>query len=1238
VSLRGIVASLVVSGVLVVSGAMVTGSTTSVAAQTDPTIVAIELADGNSTMYMATTAGLLGAELSDLQDAATFAQTDAVWASAQVAGRDDRPIDDLESLTWPRGETLTVASEGVLWAQGEEGNWSELSCAGEQCPSSVDGISSTFDDDRPKEHDLIVFGEEGLWVRARDRSIPASEAGPPTGEGWTWIELDSGIDVVAVAQDQRHRIWALVRVDDDRAELRVYDDVWSQPERSEGSVVTRPLPTGWTAADGDSLMTPDTRGGMWLALPQGVLWMNVDLAVHDEIDQCDLGLVKTDADGSCPSSDDQFSVMSVDNAIDDVWVGSSGGLIRLSIGEAGALGVSAPRAGEPVVSLARNVAGGDVWVASANELDRIEVDRWSYETTLPDAVTALSSGRRGDDEVVLVGTTRGLRVARWDPDDAELRADPELVLRGLIAGISRILDDGSAYVVTEVGVTRLDADGQTTQLPDLADRRVAVVEVIGDRVYAGTATGVRSAPAAQATENDSFEQVELPAGADDVTAIWESDDRVWVGTGGAGLLPIGDPVTTCGVAPPPDAVVRSATATGDRSFVVVTSDGVYDARPSDECDVSFERRSTADTNMAVPAGDYDETVAKQVEDRSRLVWAGADHGVDLIAWTGAFPGIETPVVSDFDRLSFLDSSRVSALATVGDGLERTLIVGTDYGVFYHRPALIPPGFALDSISPYGATGDLTGDPVECDAPETDCAEPPEFDQETRRLDVVLKVDDLGDGNRFQFVVDDGDGPPTIAASELEIQTGRGQTESLTITALDLHLNASEAQDLELVVRRRTIPEWFVETNAKWIAALMAVALVGILAGFWVVRAIRRLGRHRLVDVEVVARRGAGGTVTVTTASGTDADTSTRLVDVDALTDEWDRVRETVDAQLVPPLGDRLYDSLFSRHAGRVLERAGLGSRDLRLRLRGFDPELAALPWEALCTPSGSLVSRARTSVVRDLRPLAAATDSCDPHDPDGSHDSHGPDGPDDGTDSRLPAVDEVVFPVRVLVVVASPGDLVPVAGASDEIAAIEEAARTKYRGRGRGLVEVLEHASPESLRTCIGAEGYDFVHVIAHGERTGRGSRIWLEDVDGDAVRMESDELCDLFAGQEKDKRRVRLVVLNTCSSAENGSAAIANRSDQHRRSVRAPGAAAAGLAADLVRRANVPAVVGMSMRVRTPAAVAFGTAFYETLFRHGQVDHAMLVARREVRESDADWLAPRLFVGAPDPELFGGL
>ena len=1025
-------------GALVVTAAVATGSLVSSGSRasggepTEPDIVAVELIDTTGEVWLATTAGLVKAPVSELQDPDTFTVSDAVWTAEPVAGRADRPIDDFDSLEWPRGETLMAASEGDVWARGDDGTWQVLECDGDECPTGIIGLSSTFDDAAPLEHDLIAFGADGIWVLARDRSITADQATPPTGDGWVWIELESGVDIVAASQDQLGRIWAVRRTSTDQAEIRVYDDVLIAADgRSRPTMVSRPLPTGWGATNGDSLITPDTRGGMWLGLPRGLLWVNSDLAVRDELDQCELGVVGVTGT-ECQADVARVSVTTVDNNRDDVWVGTSRGIVRLSVGATGTLGISSPHQSDAVVSMARNLAGGDLWVATTGALHRIEVDRWSFEPSLPDAVTAISAGGQVGSEVVLVGTTRGLQVARWNSDRAELAVTgtPD-GLSGLITGISRVLDDGTAFVVGEIGVTRLENGAEPTGLADMADQRVAAVEVVDDQVYVATATGVFSAPVDGATAAGAFSPVDLPESTSDVTAIWSAGGRVWVGTGGGGLVATGDPVRTCGVAPPPDAVVRSAVTTGDDSFVVVTNDGVYDARPPDAaeaCDVRFEHRSSADTNVAIPAGDYTETVAAQVPDRSRLIWAGADHGIDLIAWPGALRGVPIPVISAFDRLSFLDGSRVSALATVGGGLERTLVIGTDYGVYYHRPAVVPPRFAVESVASYDETGATTGPIVDCAT--VDCLDPLRFEHETRQLVMSMTVDDLGDADRFQFVVDEGGAAPTVSGRQLTLTTGRGRTESLTITALDLHLNASDPHELDLVVRQRTLREWFVETNAKWVAGLVAVALVAGISGFWTVRWLRRRGRRRLIDAEVTVRPDGTGDLVVTTRIGDgEEDWSVRRIDAAELGSAWAQVRSTKDAVLVPELGDVLYDALLSHGATRLLKGAGFGTRDGRLRIRGLDPALDSLPWEAMRTPLGALIGRSATSVVRDLRPA------------------------DDTDGERTPAVDHVEFPVRVLVVVATPNDLPPIEGAADEVVAIESAAAARVprpRPRRRG--------------------------------------------------------------------------------------------------------------------------------------------------------------------------------------------
>ena len=826
----------------------------------------------------------------------------------------------------------------------------------------------------------------------------------------------------------------------------------------------------------------------------------------------------------------------------------------------------------------------------------------------------------------------GLKVGHWNSHTGRLddwqqpapRNRPKLFKVTL--RLSSVLPDGSAFVAPSNGLWRLNKDGRTTvevPAPEINEERVSAVEVVGDRLYVGTPHGLFSAPY-DYKQGKPPKKLEPVKGFDtaDVTAIWGVPakwgvhQRAWVGTSGEdlksgdSLREVGSPAPGwCGDPPSPDAIVRSGAGTGPDSFVVVTSHAIYDVRPYDtaadpadsECadgELRFQRRATDDTNDAVRVMGFDGSVGRQAKGshRTRLVWAGADHGLDLIAFGGAFEHVPMIVVARFDSSTYFHANRVNAVATVGTQGNAALLVGTSGGIYVHRPAHVPTKGAVpvrvDSVAGFSDTWSPTGG---C---RKGCGRTIRFPHTTRNLELGLAVRSLGNSDLFRFIVEDGSGNPTLDSRLFYLTTGRGQTTDLRITALDPHLNLSDRPlEVTLSVRSRTLAQWFQETNAKWVAALVAVALVAALSGFFVVRTIRRLGRKKLVDVELSLQPSEEGR-TVVAFSGSTTETSVRVIDRPCAMELWDRLRSEKSSELVGEVGDVLYDGLFSHTASRALEGEGLGSRDIRLRLRGLDGELDVLPWEALRTASGVLISRARTSTVRDLRP------------------------PSNGSsDHERPDVDSVHFPVRVLVAVAAPNDLPPVVGADEEIGAIRKAAATRYRGRARGSVDVLDHATPDSLRASIG-HGYDFVHVIAHGERTGRGSRIWLEDVDGDKVRMESDELADLFAGQERGVRRARLVVLNTCSSADDAESG--------------PGEAASSLATTLVRRANVPAVVGMSMKIRTPAAVAFGSAFYRTLFRHGQVDHAMMVARREVAESDVDWIAPRLYIGSSEPELFG--
>ena len=282
-----------------------------------------------------------------------------------------------------------------------------------------------------------------------------------------------------------------------------------------------------------------------------------------------------------------------------------------------------------------------------------------------------------------------------------------------------MLRDGSAFVAPSKGLYRLNKDGNNAvevPAPQHQEERVSAVEVVSDRLYVGTPRGLFSAPY-------DYRRAKLPAKLEpvkgfetaDVTAIWGVPVRGRVSTSGPGSAraartwetgrpcsEVGGPKREwCGDTPREDAVVRSGAGTGLGSFVVVTSGGVYEARPYDAAagpadsscangDLRFQRRITDDTNDAIPVPRawFPKRVARGANDRTGLVWAGADHGVDLIAFGGTFTSVPETVVATFESSAVLNSNQVSAVATVGTGHNALLLVGTSGGIYAHRPALV----------------------------------------------------------------------------------------------------------------------------------------------------------------------------------------------------------------------------------------------------------------------------------------------------------------------------------------------------------------------------------------------------------------------------------------------------------------------------------------------------------------------------------------------------------------------
>jgi CHAT domain-containing protein len=211
-------------------------------------------------------------------------------------------------------------------------------------------------------------------------------------------------------------------------------------------------------------------------------------------------------------------------------------------------------------------------------------------------------------------------------------------------------------------------------------------------------------------------------------------------------------------------------------------------------------------------------------------------------------------------------------------------------------------------------------------------------------------------------------------------------------------------------------------------------------------------------------------------------------------------------------------------------------------------------------------------------------------------------------------------PIKLLIAWATPLDMKPLE-VEKEVLAIENALAPSV-GKGRATVDVLQCARPETFIRKV-QEGYDLIHFTGHGgTRDGTGV-LFFEDEDRDAVSMEQSELIALLAEAPTfTVKTPKLVVLNACETAESGESE-----------------GLAGLAAALVTAGKLPAVAGMGYRIADESASIFSRAFYETLVRHGQVDHAVAKGREalfaEIGAGQPDWGVPRLYMRTPKGIIF---
>ncbi len=305
------------------------------------------------------------------------------------------------------------------------------------------------------------------------------------------------------------------------------------------------------------------------------------------------------------------------------------------------------------------------------------------------------------------------------------------------------------------------------------------------------------------------------------------------------------------------------------------------------------------------------------------------------------------------------------------------------------------------------------------------------------------------------------------------------------------------------------------------------------------------------------------------------------------------------------LGERLFRAVFAEAIGTALRlslaEAERQAKVLCVRLRLADPELTTWPWELLFDPErGFLALSLDTSIVRlPARPQGAVELTTRP-------------------------------PVRVLVVLASPDGLPPLA-AEEEWEHIR-AATAPLVGAGRLALERLPDGRYSTLQARLGQGAVHVLHFIGHGSAPDPGgdASLFFEAPGGGPEAIAGSQLGSLLGGSATAVRerargayhaevaRLRLVVLNACDSAASIGSGLLD-----------------GVAQTLVQ-CGVPAVLAMRAPIADQAAVTLARAFYRGLTDGLALEGALAEARQAIHRArfGTDWAAPVLYTHAADGRL----
>ena len=138
---------------------------------------------------------------------------------------------------------------------------------------------------------------------------------------------------------------------------------------------------------------------------------------------------------------------------------------------------------------------------------------------------------------------------------------------------------------------------------------------------------------------------------------------------------------------------------------------------------------------------------------------------------------------------------------------------------------------------------------------------------------------------------------------------------------------------------------------------------------------------------------------------------------------------------------------------------------------------------------------------------------------------------------------------------------------------------------------------------------WDVFHFIGHGgidQRGGTGYLVVQEDGGIEGRLLYAEDLSGLLVGP----RGPQLVVLSSCSGAQ-----------------AKPGELFGDTASTLIR-AGIPSVVAMQSEITDKAAILFMTSFYNSLANKNTLQHAMTIARNQIKLSyPTEWPTPVLYL-----------